>query len=52
VCFVVPDSVVGQITVNTYSSNALDSAEHPITTSQHRTLAEAKTELRAILLDQ
>lgn len=52
VCFVVPDSVVGQITVNTYSSNAVDSAEHPITTSQHRTLAEAKTELRTILQGQ
>jgi hypothetical protein len=30
----------------------VDSAEHPITTNQHRTLAEAKTELRAILQGQ
>jgi hypothetical protein len=52
VCFVVPESVVGQITVNAYSSNAVASVEHPITTSQHRTLAEAKTELRAILRGQ
>jgi hypothetical protein len=52
VCFVVPDSVVGQITVDTYASNAGASAEYPITTSQHRTLAEAKTALRASLLGQ
>lgn len=48
--FVVPESVIGQITVNTYSSNALTSATHPITASLHRTLAEAKTALRATLL--
>lgn len=52
VCFVVPTSVVGQITINTYSTNAVTSAEHPITTSLHRTLAEAKAELRATLQGQ
>ena len=46
----VPESVIGQITVNTYSSNALTSATHPLTASLHRTLAEAKTALRATLL--
>ena len=51
VCFVVPESVVGQITVNTYASNATATGEYPITSSLHRTLAEAKAELRATLLD-
>ncbi|MFD1874085.1 hypothetical protein [Hymenobacter bucti] len=50
VSFVVPESVIGQITVNTSSSNAMASADHPITASQHRTLAEAKTRLHATLL--
>ena len=48
--FVVPESVIGQITVNTYSSNAVADAAHPITASLHRSLAEAKTELRTTLL--
>lgn len=47
--FVVPESVVGQITVNTYSSNAVASTDHPISASLHRTMAEAKAELRAVL---
>lgn len=45
ISFVVPESVFGQMTVNTYSSNALASAAYPLTTSQHRTLAEAKVRL-------
>jgi hypothetical protein len=52
VSFVVPDSVFGQITVNTYSANALAYPGYPITTSLHRTVAEAKTELHTTLLGQ
>ncbi|MBJ6142410.1 hypothetical protein [Hymenobacter sp. BT559] len=52
VSFVVPDSVFGQITVNTYSANALAYPEYPITTSLHRTVAEAKAELHTTLLGQ
>ena len=52
VSFVVPESVVGQITVNTYSNHAVANTDHPITASLHRTLAEAKAELRTTLLGQ
>lgn len=45
VSFVVPESVFGQMTVNTYSSNALASSAYSFTISQHRTLAEAKARL-------
>ncbi|MVN75159.1 hypothetical protein GO988_02340 [Hymenobacter sp. HMF4947] len=45
VTFVVPESVFGQMTVNTYSSNASASDAYTITFSQHRTLAEAKARL-------
>jgi hypothetical protein len=50
VSFVVPESVVGQITVNTSCGNALAHLDYPLTASLHRTLAEAKAELRATLL--
>lgn len=50
VSFVVPESVIGQITVNTSCSNALVTSAYPLPASQHRTLAEAKAELRQILL--
>jgi hypothetical protein len=49
-CFVVPENVIGQITVNTYSNNAVHSPDHPITASLHRTLTEAKAKLRETLL--
>jgi hypothetical protein len=48
--FVVPESVVGQITVNTYANNAVASDAYTISASQHRTLPEAKARLREELL--
>lgn len=50
VSFVVPESVVGQITVQTYSGNAAASSTYTIGASQHRTLPEAKAQLREELL--
>jgi hypothetical protein len=50
VSFVVPENVVGQITVNTSCGNATANLDFPLTASLHRTLAEAKTKLRAALL--
>jgi hypothetical protein len=50
VSFVVPENVVGQITVNTSCGNATANLDYPLTASLLHTLAEAKTKLRAVLL--
>lgn len=49
-CFVVLQSVVGQITVTICFRGAADSLSHPILASKHRTLAEATSERRETLL--
>lgn len=46
VSFVVPETVFGQISVQSYTSNVAETSTYDIETTQHRTLREAKAWLK------
>ena len=49
VSFVVPETVFGQISVQSYTHNVAETNAYEIETVQHRTLQEAKNWLRAAI---
>ena len=49
VSFVVPETVFGQISVQSYTHNVAEANNYEIATSQHRTLKEAKKWLKAAI---
>lgn len=49
VSFVVPETVFGQISVQSYTSKVADTNAYSIATSQHRTLDKAKAWLKATI---
>lgn len=46
VSFIVPETIFGQISVQSYTHNVAEANEYDIITSQHRTLREAKNWLK------
>ena len=49
VSFVVPETVFGQISVQSYTHNVAETNDYEIETAQHRTLKEAKKWLKAAI---